>query len=56
MKSLSASVIVVAGALLVLGGSTSYVPHSDTGMFVRIVGCAVCVTGLWGWFKAINEK
>jgi len=54
MKSISASIIVVAGTVLILGGS--YIPHSDTKLFVQIVGCVVGAVGLWGWFQTIKEK
>ena len=54
MKSISASIIVAAGSALILGGS--YIPHSDTKLFVQIVGCGVCAVGLWGWFVSLKEK
>jgi len=54
MKSISASIIVIAGSALILGGS--YIPHSDTKLFVQIVGCGVSVVGLWGWFTSLKEK
>jgi hypothetical protein len=54
MKSISASIIVVAGSVLILGGSS--IPHSDTRLFVQIVGCGVCAVGLWGWFLSLKEK
>ena len=56
MKSISASVIVVAGTALILGGSGSYIGHGDTKLFVQAVGCIVCAIGLWGWFQTIKEK
>ena len=54
MKSISAAIIVVAGSALILGGS--YIPHSDTKLFVQIVGCGVGTVGLWGWFVSLKEK
>jgi hypothetical protein len=54
MKSISASIIVLAGAILIVGGS--YIQHGDTKGFVQIVGCAVGAIGLWGWFTSLKEK
>ena len=54
MKSISASIIVVAGTVLILG--SSYIQHGDTKLFVQIVGCVVCAIALWGWFQTIKEK
>jgi len=54
MKSISASIIVVAGTILILGGS--YIQHGDTKLFVQIVGCLVGAIGLWGWFVSLKEK
>lgn len=54
MKSISASIIVVTGSSLVLGGS--FIPHGDTAMFVQIVGVGVIAAGLWGWFLGLREK
>jgi hypothetical protein len=54
MKAISASIIVLSGAILLVGGS--YLQHSDTRLFVQIVGCAVGLAGLWGWFTSFKEK
>ena len=54
MKSISASIIVLAAAGLILGGSQ--IQHSDTKLFVQLVGCALGAVGLWGWFVSIREK
>jgi hypothetical protein len=54
MKAISASIIVLAAAVLLLGGS--FIPHSDTRLFVQVVGCAVGAVGLWGWCVSIREK
>ena len=53
MKSISASIIVLAASGLILGGS--FIPHSDTRLFVQAVGCITGVIGLWGWFVSIKE-
>lgn len=39
MKTISASILVLAGAILITGGSR--IQHSDTKLFVQIVGCFV---------------
>jgi hypothetical protein len=54
MKSISASIIVVAGSVLIVGGS--HVAHSDTATFVQIVGCGVGAVGLLAWFVSLTEK
>lgn len=54
MKSISASIIVLAAAILILGGS--HLQHGDTGLFVQIVGCTVGVIGLGGWLFSLREK
>ena len=54
MKSISASSIVLAAAVLIVGGS--YIQHSDTKLFVQVVGCVVGAVGLGGWFVSIRER
>jgi hypothetical protein len=54
MKAISASIIVLAAAALVVGGS--HIQHSDTALFVQVVGCGVGVIGLCGWGFAMREK
>ena len=54
MKAISASIVVLAAAILIVGGS--HVKHVDTQLFVQIVGCGVGVIGLWGWFVSFKEK
>ena len=46
-KHISAAIIVLAGAVLLLGGS--FVRHGDTKLFVQVVGCLVGAVGLVGW-------
>jgi hypothetical protein len=46
-KHISAAIIVLAGAVLLLGGS--YVGDADTRLFVQVVGCIVGGVGLIGW-------
>jgi hypothetical protein len=47
-KHLSAAIIVLAGAILILGGS--FIRHADTRLFVQAVGCLFSAIGLVGWF------
>lgn len=54
MKAISASIIVLAAAGLILGGS--HIQHSDTKLFVQVAGCALGALGVWGWFVSIKEK
>ena len=52
MKALSASIVVLAGAILLLGGSALL--HSDTQLFVQSTGCIVGLAGLYGWFSCLR--
>ncbi len=57
MKTISASIIVLAAAVLITGGS--FIQHDHTQSFVQVVGCLVGLIGLGGWFLAFkgdNEK
>ena len=52
MKSLSASIIVLAGMLcFAIGG---IIQHGDTQLFVCTVGLLVAGAGLFGWFQLLN--
>ena len=53
MKALSASIIVLAAAVLITGGS--HIQHGDTKLFVQAVGCLVGIMGLGGWFVAFKN-
>jgi len=53
-KHMSAAIIVLAGAILLLGGS--FIRHSDTQLFVQAAGCAVLAIGLYGWFVSVADK
>jgi len=46
-KHISAAIIVLAGAILLLGGA--FIRHSDTKLFFQVVGCVVGAFGLVGW-------
>lgn len=47
-KHVSASIIALAGAILILGGS--FIRHDDTKLFVQVVGFLFSAIGLFGWF------
>ncbi len=53
MKSISASIVVLAAAILIVGGS--FVQHGDTKLFVQILGCAVGLIGLGGWIVTLRD-
>ena len=52
MKSISASIVIFAGAGLILGGG--FVPHGDSGLFVQAVGCILGGVALFVWL--VNLK
>jgi hypothetical protein len=52
-KLISSAIIVLAAALLIVGGS--HVRHTDTQTFVMFVGCAVGLAGLGGWFATVRQ-
>jgi len=52
MKSISASIIVLAAAILLVGGS--HIQHNDTKLFVQVVGCVAGLIGLGGWFVSLK--
>ena len=53
-KHISAAIIVLAGAILILGGS--FIRHDDTKLFVQVVGCIFGAVGLAGWFLSSSTK
>ena len=54
MKSISAAIVIMASAILIVGGA--FVSHGDTQMFVMVVGCGVGLAGLWAWFGSLKDK
>jgi hypothetical protein len=54
MKAISSSIVVLAAAILLVGGS--HIQHGDIRLFVQIVGCGVGLIGLWGWLVSFKEK
>ena len=53
-KHISAVIIVLAGAVLLLGGS--FIRHADTKLFVQVVGCIVGAFGLVGWIFSSTKS
>jgi hypothetical protein len=53
MKSISASIVVLSGAIILTGGS--FVSHDQTQVFLQFVGCAIGLGGLWMWFKTFTQ-
>ena len=53
MKQISASIIVLAAAIVMVGSS-----HFDDRLRLVIfgIGIGVCVVGLRGWFISMKEK
>ncbi len=54
MKSISASIVILAAAVLISVGS--HVPHHDTKLFVQVVGCGLGLAGLFVWYISLKEK
>jgi hypothetical protein len=54
MKAISASIVVMAGAILFSAGQM--LNHPDSGMVTCLVGATVGIIGLVGWFRAMTEK
>ena len=53
-KHISAAIVILAGAILLLGGS--FIGHSDTQLFVQVVGCVFGGAGLIGWFFSSSKS
>jgi len=54
MKAISASIVILAAAVLLAGGS--HISHNDTKLFVQVVGCGLGLAGLTVWFSSLKEK
>lgn len=56
-KHISAAIIVLVGAMLLLGSSW-LIRHDDTKLFLQFVGCVIGAVGLIGWIfsSAKSEK
>ena len=53
-KPVSSAIIVLAAAILIAGGGQ--IRHSDTQLFVMVVGCGVGALGLLAWFVSADER
>jgi hypothetical protein len=53
MKSASASIVLLSGALILAGGSL--VAHDQTQRFLQFVGVAIGLVGLVAWFKTFKQ-
>jgi hypothetical protein len=53
MKSVSASLVLLSGALILTGGS--FVAHDQTQGFLQFVGVAIGLVGLAAWFKTFKQ-
>jgi hypothetical protein len=54
MKSISASILVLAAAVLIVG--SDHLPNDHARVFLFFGGCGVGMVGLSGWFSSFNEK
>jgi hypothetical protein len=54
MKSISASIVVLAGALILVGGS--FISRNDTQGVLQLVGGGVGLIGLVVWFRTIWQS
>jgi len=54
MKSISASIVVLAGAVLIAVGAI--VRHSDTSMVVSGIGCLIGLMGLLVWAACLRAE
>jgi hypothetical protein len=54
MKQISASIIVLAAAIIIVGSSHFDDPRATPVIFG--IGIGVCVVGLRGWFISMKEK
>lgn len=53
MKSISASIIVLAATILLLAGAL--IQHSDTALFLQAVGCFVGAIAIGGWIVTLRS-
>jgi hypothetical protein len=54
MKAISASIVVLAGAIVYAAGSLT--GHGDTQVVTCLIGAVVLLIGLYGWFLACARK
>ena len=54
MKSISASIVVLAGAMVFAFGT--FEDHSDTEVFTKLVGAVLSLIGLIGWVSCLKGE
>ncbi len=54
MKGISASIIVLAGTILIVGGA--YARAEGIQLFLMSVGCLVGLFGLAGWYVSLSDR
>ena len=54
MKCISASIVVLAGAIVLVGGS--HVGHDQTQGFLQMLGSTLGAVGLVVWFKTLKSS
>ncbi len=54
MKFISASIIVLSGAIVVCG--SLFVGSHDDNVFGKFVGCVLGLAGLAGWIWALRDE
>ncbi len=54
MKSITSSIVILSAAILILGGA--HIQHSDSALFVQVVGCVIGLAGFGGWFVSLRDK
>lgn len=53
MKELSASIVVLSGAIVLAAGAT--IAQSDIRPLVCLAGVILAIVGLVGWFSTMNR-
>jgi hypothetical protein len=54
MKSISASIVVLSGAIMLVGGS--FIQHDQTQAFLQLIGGTVGFIGLVAWFRTLKQS
>ena len=54
MKSISASIVLLSGAIILVGGS--FVTQNQTQGFLQFVGGAIGLVGLGAWFMTFKQS
>ena len=54
MRSISASIVVLSGAVMLVGGA--FIQHDQTQGFTQFVGGAVGIIGLVVWFLTLRQS